>query len=360
MRAQRFTLFTLIWLALAASSAAAQTTVVAVPDVSGLSVPAAAARLHEAGLRLGAIDAVRWTEASGLPVNTISQQTPAAGESIPSGTEIALTVLRTPNVTLIYDDNDLTLINQTGSNLPLAGISLSSSDGAALFRADRWFAAALEAGDCGQVWSVPRGDAKDIEGCGSIFWLTTSNNAEHAWTALNNVTSFNLVQYGAVRATCPAAPANSEPLRCEAYLPAPDQAEETAFVYFAYTDERFVVANPSTDQWMPLGATILYNFNPNLSVAGAGVPLGDPSLYGAATRVEDVRRLAPGECLLFTRGPLDAATLPIPCRVIAQLSIDPSLIFWAAPFEMESVSDGLRRACPASTPGKPTLCILPR
>ncbi|MCC6613038.1 MAG: PASTA domain-containing protein [Anaerolineae bacterium] len=360
MRAYRFTLYTLVGLALAVSSAAAQTPAVAVPDVTGLSVPAAATRLHEAGLRLGAIESVRWEEASGLPVNTVSQQAPTAGESVDAGAAIGLTVLRTPNVALVYDDNDLTLINQTGGNLPLAGISLSSSDGAALFRADRWPVAGLGPGDCGQVWSVPRGDAKDVEGCGSIFWLTTSNNAEHAWTALNNVTAFNLAQNGVVRTTCPAAPANSEPIRCEAYVPAPDQAEETAFVYFAYTDDRFVVANPSADQWMPLNAATVYNFNPNMSVPGAGVPLGDPSLYGAADRVEEVSRLAPGECLLLTRGQLDAATPPIPCRVIAQLSIDPTVIFWAAPFEMESVSDGVRRACPASTPGKPTLCILPR
>lgn len=360
MRALILSLITSLWLATALLPAAAQATTVPVPDVSGLSVPAAAAQLHQAGLRLGATGALQWAEASGLPVNTVGAQSPAAGEAVAPGTEVALTVLRTPNVAVIYDDNDLTLVNQTGLTLPLAGISINAADGAALFRADRWFAAALAPGDCGQVWSVPRGDAKQVEGCESIFWLTTNNAAEHAWTTLNNVTAFNLVQNGEVRATCPAAPANTEPLRCDAYLPAPDQAEETPFVYFAYMDDVFVVANPTADQWMPLRATVVFNFNPNISVPGAGVPLGDPSLYGDTGRVEDVGRLAPGECVLLTRGTLDRATLPIPCRVIAQLGIDPTLIFWATPFELESVSDGLRRACPASTPGKPTLCILPR
>ncbi|MCA9904780.1 MAG: PASTA domain-containing protein, partial [Anaerolineae bacterium] len=331
MRALILSFMTFLWLATSLVPAAAQATTVAVPDVRGLNVPAAAAQLHEAGLRLGATGALQWTEASGLPVNTIGEQSPAAGETVAPGTEVTLTVLRTPKVALIYDDNDLTLVNQTGAPLPLAGISINAADGAALFRADRWFTAALGPGDCGQVWSVPRGDAKQVEGCESIFWLTTGNSAEHAWTALNNVTAFNLVQNGEVRASCPAAPANTEPLRCEAYVPAPDQAEEAPFVYFAYTEDVFVVANPTADQWMPLRETVVFNFSPNISVPGAGVPLGDPSLYGDTARVEDVGRLAPGECVLLTRGVLDSPTLPIPCRVIAQLSIGPALIFWATP-----------------------------
>lgn len=356
----RALIMTLLLIVLA-SSAQAQDPAVIVPDLRGLSVPAAAAALNTVGLRLGTVTPARWLPESGLPQNTVGDQTPAAATTHTPGADVAVTVLRVPNVLLIYDDNDLTFVNQTSAPLPLAGIAFASADGIARFDAARWPGGLLAVGDCGQIWSVPRGEPKPWDECPeSTYWLTTSSTAEHFWTALNRVTAFSLVQNGEVRVTCPAAPAAAEPLRCEAYLPAPTQAEETPFIYFAYTEDRLVIANPTPDQWMPLAAARVANFNPNLAVPGAEIPVGDPALYGSPPIVADIARLAPGQCLLFTRGSLAAPTPPTPCQAIAILGIDPALIFWSASFEIVSISDDQRRACPAAAAGKTTICILPR
>mgnify|MGYP003396994430 CR=1 FL=1 len=47
------------------------------------------------------------------------------------------------------------------------------------------------------------------------------------------------------------------------------------------------------------------------------------------------------------------------CDVIARLDISPDLIFWSKSFDMDSLTDGQRRTCPAANDGL-TLCIMPR
>jgi hypothetical protein len=46
--------------------------------------------------------------------------------------------------------------------------------------------------------------------------------------------------------------------------------------------------------------------------------------------------------------------------VIAQLKIDPSLIFWASDFGVDGVLDTKPHICPKATPGKLTICAMPR
>lgn len=347
-------------LLVALPAAAQEAQSVTVPDVTGLNVPAAAARLNENGLRLGVQIVEQWTEASGLPQNSISGQSLAPGTSAAYGTAVDITILSSPNAVLIYDDNDLTLVNLSAGTLDISGVIFSANAGAVRFGAAQWNPV-LDVEDCGQVWSVGRNTPKDVEGCGSTRWLTTNDRAEHFWTALNNVAEFTVEQGGVIRATCPAAPAGTQPLRCEVYIAGGSAAaDSTPFIYFAYTTDRFAVLNPTADQWMPLAQTPLFNFNPGVQVAGAQVNLGDPALFGNPDIVADITRLAPGQCLLLTDGSPTTPEPPQPCSIITQLNSSPTVAFWLAQFEIQSASDGIRRTCPAATPDQLTICMLPR
>lgn len=340
----------LIIACLLAGSAAAQADTV--PDLSGLSVPEAAAALNRVGMALGAEVGEAWTAESGLEAGSIVTQSVAAGSAAQPGVAVDVTVLRSPNVLLIFDDNDLTLVNQSGGVLDLTGLSFNASAGSsASFAASRW-SGSLRAGQCTQVWSVGRNGPKGLDECSLIQnWLVTTNIAEHFWTA--GATNFRVLQNGIERASC----AVSNPGRCEFYVAAASAADNTPYVYFAYTDERLAIINQSDDQWMALaGFTVYNNFGP---AASAPIPLSDASLYGGLLNpAARIGQLAPGQCILFTNGTLDLET-PQPCDVIARLAVDPALIFWGAAFEMDSL-DGQRRSCPAATAGRLTLCIMPR
>lgn len=328
-----------------------------VPDLTGLSVPAAAALLNRSGLALGAENNIGWTADSGLPENRINGQSIPAGTAAQAGAAVDVSVLRSPNVILIYDDNDFTLVNQTGGELNLAGLTFSALDGnLASFAATRW-SGSLRPGQCTQVWSIGRNGPKGLDECESIQnWLVTTNAGEHFWTG--GATQFSVSQNGVQRVVCPVA----NPGRCEFYVSSSATGgDSTPFVYFAYTVDRLAVINTATDQWMGLAGFSVFNFNPALSVQGAGVPLGDPTLYNPILNpVASVGRLAPGQCVLFTNSSPERSEPPQPCDVIAMLNINPSVIFWAAAFELDSQSDGQRRSCPAATPGRLTVCVMPR
>ena len=329
---------------------------VTVPDLSGLSVPAGAALLNKNGLALGAETNQGWTQESGLPQNTISGQSIGAGQTAAYGTAVDVTVLRSANAMLIYDDNDLTLVNNTGNELNLAGISFSTLDGSPASLAGTRWAASLRANQCVQVWSVGRNGPKGLDECSTIQnWLVTTNPAEHFWTGAGGTTQFAILQNGVQRAACPVA----NPGRCEFYVSGGVSSDATPFVYLAYTPDRAAIINTSTDQWMVLdGLLLINNFAPT---AGVSVPVGDPTLYSRfAPDVETVTRLAPGQCILYTDSSVGAdATPPQPCEVIARLDIGPSVIFWGADFGVLG-SDGETRICPVATAGRLTICVMPR
>jgi hypothetical protein len=337
----------------------AQEAMVVVPDVTGLSVPAAAALLNKSGLALGAEISEGWTAESGLEQNRISAQSIPGGQSITAGAVVDVTVLRSPNALLIYDDNDLTLVNHTGGQLDLTGIAFRALDGAgASFAATRW-SSSLRPNQCVQVWSVGRNGPKGLDECAAIQnWLVTTNAGEHFWTGAGGTTRFSLSQHGVERAVCPVA----NPGRCEFYLSGGSAgADVTEFVYFAYTVDRLAVINTSTDQWMGLAGFNVYNYNPAIAIPGAGVHLGDRSLYtDFLMPVASVTRLAPGQCVFFTNSAPERETPPQPCDVIARLDIGASVIFWAAAFEMDSQVDDQRRSCPAAAEGRLTICVMPR
>jgi hypothetical protein len=228
---------------------------VTVPDLTSLNVPQAAATLNRLGLRLGNQEAQPITAADAVTPNTIAGQSIAAGESAAIGTSIDIRVWSAANITLIYDDNDLTMMNRTGGNLNLGNISFNSLDGTHRFTANNW-RGSLEIGDCTQIWSIARREPKNMDGCNeAMYWQTTNLPDEHFWTQTAGVDSFVVVQDGIERATCEAAPANSQdrPLTCEFFVvSSAENAETTPYLYMAYTTDRFAVINNSDDAWMPL------------------------------------------------------------------------------------------------------------
>jgi hypothetical protein len=355
-----------VWLgiALLPQVSLAQDTTVTVPDLTGLSVPNAAAVLNSSGLALGAESGERWSEEAGLPPNTIRAQAIAPGQTVNFGTAVDVTVLRSPNVLLLYDDTSFTLINQTGVVLDLNGLSFNALEGTppSSFAAARWASGLSEGGRCVQVWSIGRtGPARPPECTAVQRWLTTNKPAEHFWNGSNGAARFNVVQNGIERIVCETAPPGSGQKRCEFYSPSDTSTGDvTKYVYFAYTSDRLIVLNQSASQWMPLSQMVVYNYNPNLQIPGASLTVGDPSLFGNPTIVARIERLAPGQCLFFTNSSPDATTPPQPCDVIARLDVNPGLIFWGADFELASAGSDRRHKCPAAVEGRLTICVMPR
>lgn len=341
--------------ALLVSGTATAQDMVTVPDLTGLNVPQAAAALNKIGLALGAQTSERWTAESGLEQNRISAQSLAPGSAAAPGTAVDVTVLRTPNTLLIYDDNDLTLVNQTGAELNLENLSFAAVDGNnAAFRASRW-SRALRTNQCMQVWAVGRNGPKGLDECPVIQnWLVTTNGSEHFWTGSGGTTQFSVIQNGVEVATCPVA----NPGRCAFYLAGGVSDGVTEYVYFAYTSDRLAIINTSKDRWMPIARLVVRNNF--VQPSGAPVNVGDPALFGNPEIVANIRRLAPGQCLLFTNSTPEAQTPPQPCDVVARLDIGTNLIFWGAEFPVESITDDAERSCPAATADRLTLCILPR
>ena len=328
-----------------------------VPDVTGMSVPAATAALNRVGVAVSNEISSPPSSADNASPNTVIAQSLAPGTAVEAGATIDLTVLRAPNVLLIYDNNDLTLVNQTGSDLDLGGISFQSVDGnGATFAANQW-GNVLHAGNCAQIWSIRRNGSKAVSECQSIeHWRSTINSSNHFWTGADGTTRFSISQNGVERGTCTVA----NPGRCEIYLPSNQtgSSDLTDYVYIVYTQDRLAVINNTDNLWMPLrGLAFLNN---TVEPRGQAVVLADASLYGShRNQAADLQRLAPGQCILFTNSP-ETQSPPQPCDVIAWLAVDPRLIFWAADFPVESVSDHRDHTCPAGKPDQMVLCIMPR
>ena len=334
-----------------------------VPDLIGLNLPQATAALNRVGLALGNQTSEPWTEAASVPQNSISAQAVAAGETLEVGTPVDVTVLRSTNVSLIYDENDLTIINNTGGNLDFNGLVFGAAEGGtpAAFSASRW-TGGLAAAGCAQIWSVIRSIPKDVPGCERVnHWLTTNNPAEHFWTALNGVSRFRIVQNGIERGNCPAAPAGTAPMTCDISLTVNANEGGTPYIYFAYTPQRLIIYNRSDNQFMRLVNTPVYNNNPNLTPPHQVINLWDSSLYQILNPVASTTRLAPGQCVLFTdRSVPESLETPEACEVIARLDLEPSVVFWTHNFDVGDETDGQTSSCNGAVAGQLTICVMPR
>jgi hypothetical protein len=329
------------------------------PDLTGMNVPSAAALLNSNGFLLGSQTNVSWTAESSVPENSISAQSIAPGQSAARGTSVDVVVMRSNNASLVYDDNDITLINRSGSDMDIRGVVFNTVESTtpAAFSASRWNLFPLGPGDCTQLWSIGRTSAKEVEGCASIQWMTTNVPAEHFWTGLNGVTSFNVVQDGVERVVCPAAPSGTQPMTCDFYLSTSNDSEVTEYIYFAYTTEQLIVHNRSTDRWMPLTGVVIVDSarNENFGIAAPEVFLNPPEVIGI------LDRLAPGQCLLFTTSANQSSTTPEACNVIAsRTGLEANLAFWDTEFLIDSVTVDGQYRCPPATAGRLTICVMPR
>lgn len=347
----------IVWISI--TLVTAQDTAHIVPDLTGLNLPQAAAALHRAGLRLGAQYAQPWQADSAGAPHTITGQSIAAGEALAYGTAVDVDIFSASRVRLIYDDNELTLLNDTGGPLRLAGITFHSDSGQ--FAASNW-RNNLPAGDCTQVWSVLRRNAKRVEGCASIFWMTTTTPAEHFWTQTSGTQRFQVMQGDIMLATCDAAPQNAQGALsiCDFFIiNANRSAANTRYLYLAYTVDSFMAVNTSSDAWMPLTETAIYANAPQPIDSGTAVYLGRPPLFSDVETVADVGRLAPGQCVLLVNS--GGAAPPEACDLIAWLTVGPESMFWTTAFEVAPATRaGERITCPAASPDQVTICVMAR
>lgn len=359
----KLNLLFIIALLIALHPITAQDTEVTVPDLTGLTLPQAAALLNSLGLNLGTELAIDWSAGSGLPENTISTQAITADTTIERGTEVDVSVLRSPNMVLVYDDNDLTLVNTTVNVADISTLRFAAVEGnPASFAAARWSSNIGEQ-KCTQIWSIPRNQSKALPECEDIQnWLTTNTTGEHFWTQTSGVQQFSVVDDGVERITCPAAPEGSQdsPLRCAFYSDGANSGENTTFFYyFAYTTDALILLNPTEDKWMPTDRTTIYGSDATI----APVVLGDEITWGSEDfipEVGDLYRLAPNQCLSLTTDTAAGSPTPEDCTVIAQQAVNAQGSFWLGDFEVESANDGQRHTCPAATPGRLTRCIVPQ
>lgn len=326
---------------LVAQSATPEPTAIVLPDVTGLSVPAAAARLNQAGYRLGALTLADWTAAVSATPNTIRDQTPNAGTALPLGEAVNLTVWRAEKTIFIFDDNDFTLQNTSNETMSLNRISFTTPSGAS-FEAREW-SAILRPRQCVQLWSVRTNAHKDVEGCQFIQnWLFRLSSNQHFWTGSN--TEFTVIQDNMVRGQCVIAE-----FRCEVYLSLSEIPTDSAeYLYFAYTRDAWVIYNRAPDRFLPMPAVIV-----------AGSPFARRNITPLST-VADLNLLAPGQCIAFWREG-GARQTPIACDLVGEVTVDAANAFWNAPYEVSNRLDGQNRTCPSAISAtETTLCLVPR
>lgn len=343
-----------------------QQNTVIVPDLSGLNSPQAASLLNSLGLQLGDEQITIWSQASGVPPNIISAQSVPPNTPVEFGATIDIGILRAPNMTLTYDDNDLTMINLTTNIVDVSGLRFASSEGnSTSFPATRW-STSLRSQQCMQVWTIPRNGPKGLEECRLIQnFIAYTTPDEHFWTQTNGVQNFVILENGVERANCPAASNGSQnnPLQCGFYIDGANSANiVTPYLYFAYTTDAIVIINQSNDKWMPTDRTEIFNFNPGVGEGGVAFIFGDRVLFeNVEMIIGDITQLAPGQCIMLTANHPDGMdTPPQPCNIIAQRDLSPQIAFWLAEFEIDSATDNQRRKCPKATQGVPTLCIIPQ
>jgi hypothetical protein len=332
-----------------------------IPPVIGLNVPQAAAVLHRAGLTLGALEhrlMPNDTGSSSLPVGRVIGQMPDAGSAADVGYEVSLVVELPANVAVIYDDNDLTLLNLTGREIDLASVSISG--GGQVLSGSRWRAARLPSGRCVQAWSISRAVSKPVEGCEDIgAWFATLDRTAHVWMS-PEAAQFELSIAGVPVMTCPTAPTTTleTPLRCAGYWSAQADGQNVArFLYLAYTMDALVARNPSSDYWM-------YLDRPLETGSGQVVHLSAADWYESvlpailSENAGKMLRLAPEECAWLRAADSSEVGLPQACGLIAAEGVQDAP-FWREDFSLMGF-DGVRRACAAAVSGRLTICVLQR
>lgn len=360
MRALRIVTLTLIifisaWASAQASESAAAATTV--PNLAGMTPPQAAAALNAARLQLGAMSSM--TASPPLLAGTVAGQFPPAGSVAVPGAMVDVSVAYAPNVRLIYDNNDLTLINIGTQPLDAGTLTFQASDAVPVSFDGRRWGRQIEPTDCVQVWSTRRTQPKSLAACRRIAaWLSTTDANQHVWKDASGAQGFIVRQEGVQRGECPtASPGTREnPLVCEIYLAQVQPPPVWPFIYLAYTRDSLVVHNTSADSWMRMNVPLLLASNHAIS-------LNDTSLYHAVDGlivstgsggVPVIRQLAPGQCVRFRTVSAPADFIPEPCLMFADALID-GVPFWHTPFTIED-NRGDKHVCAAAAPDAVTTC----
>lgn len=323
---------------------------VTVPDLTGLTLPLATAELNRNNLAVGQVNVSIWTPTSPAPVDTIGGQSVAPGQSVEAGTVVNVTMLRAANALLIFDDNDLTLVNNSGANLRLEGIRFTSLDGnrPATFVATEW-GDTLRANQCMQMWSVYRNTPKGVDECALIQRnRSVVDPNQHFWTGSNGATQFSVTQNTQERGICNIADG-----RCAFYLDVPSSDPSVPYIYFAYTTDALMIYNKSENAWMRTAGINVVN--------DSGVPfnIGAPASYGNPEIVANLRRLAPQQCIVLTAGEQNVEA-PEPCNEILRVAVNAETSFWNQSFNVDNRTDEREHRCAAATPDRLTICIMPQ
>ncbi len=331
-----------------------------VPNLIGLNVPQADAALHLVGLRLGVQTLDLSTSVETDQLGTISAQSVDANETLTPGAPVNITVVRAPNIRFIYDDNDLTLINQTGEAIALASLSLVGEAGAAtlILAGERWGIRHIPPDGCIQIWSIGRAAPKAVAGCPEISaWFSSSDVSTYVWTQAAQVDSFTLMQAGIALTTCQAAPPASQdsPTVCDAYLPSTPPPEQVGFLYLAYTYEAFSALNPTDDAWMPLSAPLTHADGTVMSLA-ALFNYTNTEMVAISLDGESLTPLAPQECILFRVPDSPDSPAPEPCGLVVADAVLDS-VFWRSDFTVTDPK-GVKRTCAAATEENLTVCVM--
>ena len=328
----------------------AQTNERVVPEVFTVTEAQAASILNSAGFRLGEVTDVKVVEGVTMPPGTVAGQSPAAGTALEYGAQVDLIVYRPDNMILVYDDNDITLVNNSGFVVRLDEIMFQSENGTAIFDGQRWDSSTLQPGDCAQLWSVGRRVPKSLPECDeSMYWLTTNDSTEHFWIGVQESTTFSLFQDGALRVTCDVAASG----RCAFFAGAEDSSDNTPYVMMTYGADYWIIMNPDSSRWMRLDKLTIDNGEDSEAHTLVSIFEVSPD----SDVIGDVTRLAPGQCLLAYTGEIPTA-LPDSCMYFVDMVDVSPFTFWLDDFVVRSAND-TDRMCPAAQSGVDALCILP-
>jgi hypothetical protein len=291
-----------------------QTDVPTMPNLSGLTVAQAHALLYEHGL---ALDPVIISTNSGTgTLNTIIDQSLAAGETISEGDVISVSVLREYNLELIWHAADnggdsFTIVNLTEGVLNLEQLGFETADGSR--KADiRLWPNILRERQCIQLWPFEEINGIRLDECrflqgGGI--LTVENEAEQFWRGTG---SFYVFQEGLRRAEC------------------------------------LIIHNRSETEWLPLNQLALND----------GQALDDTHEWDIANFSDELPFLAPNQCARISDG---SANRLANCVEIASRSVSGDAVFWRDGFTVHSLHLGdVSKECPAAVGDEASICLLMR
>jgi hypothetical protein len=328
---------------IAQDSTASQTPTM--PDLTGLTAPQAHALLFEHGLVL---DPLIVASSSGEGVeNTIIDQSLAPGESYSIGAVISVTVLRQPNIRLVWNiedhnNNSFTLVNLADYEINIEHLLFETADGSRRFQSALW-PNFLRVEQCVQLWTYQEelGSRVGVDDCrilqgGGI--LPVLNEVQQFWRSEG---SFYVVQEGLRRGECQIAAGI-----CELWIsPSAITEEFSPNVFLIYNQNQLIIHNRSSKQWLPLN---------QIAINDSAV-LSDEREWDSLRFGQDMPFLAPNHCVRF-----GSASSPLTDCVEVAVR-ETTELFWRESFTVHSLRNSdISKTCPAALGDEATICLLLR